>query len=351
MQLDQTHVVIRLRSLVEIGDLALVMIRSYPAALGYGFVIGMLPWAIVNALILSWIPITELEYGFSDDEAAWELTRYLTWMPFLVFCQTPIAGLLTTAFLGQAVFDSETRWSGVWSDVRRHFWRCTWSLGVLRMPIAATVVCAVGWFQPVNAFRDAVLLLVLLMIVSIQRSSRPFLPEILLLEQCPLKSKAGAAGLTASRRTTALHTPMSGDLLGRFLVVSLVMTLLMLSFYWSLIFFRGIALGNWNHDVLALTVFYPLALWAVAGISVVVRFLSYLDTRIRLEGWEVELAIRAEAIRQFGTDITLETHANQVVATEESTIDGAVSQPPLVGVSRTTTPPDTSAVVSTGSQS
>ena len=33
-----------------------------------------------------------------------------------------------------------------------------------------------------------------------------------------------------------------------------------------------------------------------------VRLLSYLDTRIRLEGWEVELAIRVEAMRQFGED-------------------------------------------------
>jgi hypothetical protein len=29
----------------------------------------------------------------------------------------------------------------------------------------------------------------------------------------------------------------------------------------------------------------------------VVRFLSYLDTRIRNEGWEVELLLRAEASR------------------------------------------------------
>ena len=47
-------------------------------------------------------------------------------------------------------------------------------------------------------------------------------------------------------------------------------------------------------------VLYPLALWAAGALSVLIRFLSYLDTRIRLEGWEVQLAVRAEAIRQFG---------------------------------------------------
>ncbi len=38
----------------------------------------------------------------------------------------------------------------------------------------------------------------------------------------------------------------------------------------------------------------------MAGLSVLIRFLSYLDARIRLEGWEVDLAVRAEAQRQFG---------------------------------------------------
>jgi hypothetical protein len=41
----------------------------------------------------------------------------------------------------------------------------------------------------------------------------------------------------------------------------------------------------------------PLAMWIVAGYFCVVRFLSYLDLRIRREGWEVELRMRAEAAR------------------------------------------------------
>jgi hypothetical protein len=44
----------------------------------------------------------------------------------------------------------------------------------------------------------------------------------------------------------------------------------------------------------------PLALWTVVALSIFVRFLCYLDARIRLEGWEVELAVRAEALRQRG---------------------------------------------------
>jgi hypothetical protein len=40
-----------------------------------------------------------------------------------------------------------------------------------------------------------------------------------------------------------------------------------------------------------------MALWSVLGYFTVVRYLSYLDLRIRTEGWEVELLMRAEGER------------------------------------------------------
>ncbi len=45
------------------------------------------------------------------------------------------------------------------------------------------------------------------------------------------------------------------------------------------------------------TIFYPLALWLTVSYFTVVRFLGYLDLRIRREGWEVELMMRAEQMR------------------------------------------------------
>ena len=44
-----------------------------------------------------------------------------------------------------------------------------------------------------------------------------------------------------------------------------------------------------------MTVVWSGSLWVVVGYMTVVRFLNYLDVRIRQEGWEVELLIRAEA--------------------------------------------------------
>ena len=42
---------------------------------------------------------------------------------------------------------------------------------------------------------------------------------------------------------------------------------------------------------------WPLALWIVVMFMTVLRFLCYLDLRIRQEGWEVELLLRAEAAK------------------------------------------------------
>jgi hypothetical protein len=50
-------------------------------------------------------------------------------------------------------------------------------------------------------------------------------------------------------------------------------------------------------DLSIVAVWYPLVLWTVAGFFAVVRFLAYVDLRIRREGWEVELMMRAERDR------------------------------------------------------
>ena len=302
MQLDRTHVVIRLRSLSEIGDLAMVMIRRYPASLLVGFTAGAILWAIANALLLSWIPIREASFGLDDDEAAVEVARYMAWMALLVVLQTPAAGVLTTLYLGQAVFEHRPTWRSVFREAKRKFWRWFWVLGVVRFAVPAMLLAAFRWGHPAAFGWDVMLPIAIVFVVAIVRSSRPFLPEILLLEQCPIQGDPDKV-ITMSRRSKSLHTPMASDLSGRFLSVSFVLMILTLSVMYTLMWFRGIALGKWTFmDLWVLLVLYPLALWIVAGVSVLVRLLSYLDTRIRLEGWEVELAIRAEAMRQFGEE-------------------------------------------------
>ncbi|MCG8652988.1 MAG: hypothetical protein MI861_24315 [Pirellulales bacterium] len=301
MQLDRTHVVIRLRTLTEIGDLAMVMIRRYPGSLLIGFAAGALPWVIANALLLSWIPINEAAYGLDDSEAAYELSRYCAWMMLLVVLQTPAAGVLTTLYLGQAVFEHRPTWASVFGEAKRQFWRWFGVLGIKRLAVLAMLIPLLRWGQEAHGFFDVAIPLGLLVALAIFRSSRPFVPEILLLEQCPVRSDSQAV-ITMGRRSKSLHSPVASDLGGRFLAVSFILFWLMLSALYTMIWFRGIATGVWNWDLFVYLVLFPLALWIVGGVSVLVRLLNYLDTRIRLEGWEVELAIRAEAMRQFGDE-------------------------------------------------
>ncbi|TWU59175.1 hypothetical protein Poly51_19610 [Rubripirellula tenax] len=303
MQLDQTHVVIRLRSLSEIGDLAMVMIRRYPTSLLIGFTAGALPWAIVNAILLSWIPIVEAGYGLDDEEAMAEIFRYLSWMAILVIAQTPAAGVMTTVYLGQAVFEQRPTWSTVFSEAKRQFGRWFMALAVIRLAIPIMVMLAVRWGQPVSAFWDVLVPITALIMITLVRAARPFLPEILMLEQCPIRSDDEHV-ITARRRSKSLHGPVASDMSGRFVSVSFVVTVLFFSVFYTLMWARGITIGQWQFlDLIVLLVMYPLALWIVAGFSVLVRLLNYLDTRIRLEGWEVELSVRAEAIRQFGDQV------------------------------------------------
>lgn len=302
MQLDRTHVVIRLRTLAEIGDLALVMIRRYPTSLLIGFAVGALPWAITNLALLGWIPIAEAGYGLEDEEAVAEVTRYVCWMALLVMLQAPAAGVLTTLYLGQAVFEHQPTWASVFSEARRQFWRWFWALGVVRLAVPAMVLLAFRLGAAASPFWDFLVPMVILLFLAVVRGTRPFLPEILMLEQCPFRSRSDSV-ITVSRRSKSLHAPIASDLAGRFLAVSAVLAGLLLSVLYSLMWVRGIALGQWDFlDLFVLLVLYPLSLWVVAGVSVLVRILNYLDTRIRLEGWEVELAVRAEAMRQFGDE-------------------------------------------------
>ena len=154
MQLDQTHVVIRLRTLAEIGDLALVMIRRYPAAIFVGFALAALPWMLGNALLLPWIPWNESVYGLKDEEATQQIYRYLFCMAVLVMLQAPVAGIFTTYYLGQAVFEQQPTWSTVFRVVSRQAYRWVYVLAFKRLAIPMMLLLAFRYATPASGFYD-----------------------------------------------------------------------------------------------------------------------------------------------------------------------------------------------------
>ncbi len=318
MQLDRTHVAIRVRTLSEIGDLSLVMIRRYPRAFFQAFFVGAAFWIIADLLLLGWLPLqpndqVQFESTFSADRF-----RYVTWMTTLVFLQAPIAGALTTYMLGQSIFEQQISLGKAIAEVRPVGWQLIRVLGSRRLAIPAMVVVGLRWNTETNVFFDFFVPVAFLVVAALIRSSRPFVAEMILLERCPLRSKR-ADVITLRRRSKALHSPMASELGGRFLAVGLTLTVLLACLFYALIWARGMALGYWTSDAFALLVFFPLALWLIASLSVVVKLLGYLDARIRLEGWEVELAIRAEAIRQFGEDSMSTVLPSTAAATTSTT--------------------------------
>lgn len=309
MQLDRTHIAIRVRSLSEIGDLALLMIRRYPVAVTRAFFAGALPWIVINAALLSFLPLRIAADEFFTDDSMSDLIRYASWMTVLVILQTPLAGAFSTYYLGQAVFEQKPTLRHTFAEVWKLRWPLLWVLGVKRLAIPTTLLLIFRVDTEADVFIDFMLPWLILILAAVVRSNRPFVPEMLVLERCPLRSRSTHV-ITLARRSKGLHTPMASELGGRFLTVAGTALVLTGSVYYSLIWVRGIASANWSTDLVAMLVFLPLALWIVAAFSVVVRLLGYLDARIRLEGWEVELAIRAEAIRQFGEDAMMSQGAS-----------------------------------------
>jgi hypothetical protein len=137
----------------------------------------------------------------------------------------------------------------------------------------------------------------------------PFPETQPMLEQNPLLAR-GSAAITVARRSGHLHAPYSGDLFVRWIGSAAIGVFLAALVLFTAIVFMGYLISDWpissnsdeggmtpNFDWFKLQVVYPACLWLVVIFFAVVRFLSYLDLRIRHEGWEVELLMRAEAQR------------------------------------------------------
>ena len=124
----------------------------------------------------------------------------------------------------------------------------------------------------------------------------PYLNEIILLERNPLHA-AGKRSLSTSRRSSRLHQGNGGDFFLRWILNTLIGPILIVAIWGTLAVAAPWLLAErvWTQPFY--TCLYPVAIWLVVAYFAVVRFLAYLDLRIRSEGWEVELLMRAELDR------------------------------------------------------
>lgn len=303
MQLDRTRIAIRERSLLETIDLALFVVREFAGPVVACSLLAIVPLALLNYALIGWMVPTEYE-------GEWVGFRFLWSMTLLIFLEAPLASAFVTAFLGPAVFMEERTIRQIASDVLKQLGPLVLCQGLLRGLFFAWGILLLTSRDEANGFIEGFLMVLIVLWSAAMRAFRPYINEIILLEQNPLLPRRGVT-ITVGRRSSHLHSPYSGDLFVRWLGSAAVACLLAGLVLFTAIVLQGYLVSDWpvlfsfeddgamapNLDWFKLQILYPACLWIIVAFFSVIRFLSYLDLRIRHEGWEVELLMRAEAQR------------------------------------------------------
>ncbi|GAB5402679.1 MAG: hypothetical protein Aurels2KO_09100 [Aureliella sp.] len=302
MQLDRTEIEIRQRSGLELLDLSVVVLRNHFWSIFLTSLVVCLPLLILDLIVIRWM-LTEralfaVEY-LDVPETALQ-NRHAAHLIALFCVQFPLMSLPTTIMLGNLVFYQPLSIKELLARLRPIAWRCILVMGIMRLGLVSLVLELFVQMDVVFDWTTEVLILFIFPAWAILvRSFAPFAPEILGLELCPLKSKDSTV-VTYRGRSRRLHNTLAGEHMGRMLGVIFCSSMLLAMLVALQIAYSGGANGVWKWTAQTNYIGLPLALWCVGMFLSVVRFLSYLDSRIRLEGWEIELRMRAEADRLSG---------------------------------------------------
>jgi hypothetical protein len=262
VELDQARIAIRERSWLDNLDLALQVIRTHGAAVLTSSALGIVPMFVVNFVITKWV------YRDFDEDAR---GGYWFLLGMFVMIEAPLTTAPLTLYLGRALFVDKPNVR----EMAREAVSCLPQMLFLQVFLRVFLIVPVlTWIVPYALW--------------------PFLNEVILLERNPLVGRG--ARLSTLKRNSALHRGGSGDFLVR-AIASLALAGLLIV---ALALTQGFLLENlfgflpgWTTQIITV----QLAMWLVVIYFTVARFLSYLDQRIRDEGWEVELRLRAERER------------------------------------------------------
>lgn len=285
MFINETEISIRERGKRELFDLALHVARRHFGPLFTAMLLGAAPFAAFNAWALSGIP-------WERYDGASRLT-YVTYMTLLVFIAAPLATSLMTIYLGQVLFRTRSTTRQLVRELARCGGQLLWYQGVVRGGLLALLAAALTDWIDGEGFGEFVIWMVALWALG-ARGVRPYLNEVILLERNPRRSTAATA-MTTARRNAALHAGFGGDSFVQLVGFGILAMICSGSIWLTLCYLRAEFFNAIETDRATMTVLLPIALWATVWFLAIVRFLGYLDLRIRREGWEVELAIRAEA--------------------------------------------------------
>ncbi len=261
---NQSLVVIRERGFGDILDLALHVLRDNAPAIFFWGTVGVLPFAALNHLLL-W----ELRQNVIENAEL--INLYLVFYFWLVSWEMPLATAGVTLLLGQRMFHARARHT----QVARQWLGSLPQLFLLQGMVRGLLhMFCVSFFVPYLFW--------------------PYLNEVILLERNPLmrRGRVGTMG-----RSVQLHQFYIGEMMLRWLAAMGAGVVLCT----ALAFGLGTVVAMFRTQFFPfswwLAGFFPAAVWITVVFMAVVRFLSYLDLRIRKEGWEIELQLKSEAAR------------------------------------------------------
>ncbi|MFO0959045.1 MAG: hypothetical protein U0800_16730 [Isosphaeraceae bacterium] len=258
MSPDRTLVLIRERSTLELLDLGLLVIRRRPLTLVLWLAAGVWPFVLFNTWLV----------GRLDPEADLPPAYILG---LLVGLEAPWATAPLTIVLGGLMFGERPRVGSVLRTLIRSLPPMLLYQGLAR---AALLGCCFPILTPLIF------------------GKQPFFNEVILLER-------GRWGAILSR-CGDLSRDRGIVLLGRAILAVAASLLFIAAFSYGMGNLTDLLLRQdeplWVEPDLFVdptTWTIQLGTWLAVGYCGVVRFLSYIDQRIRLEGWELELRMKA----------------------------------------------------------
>jgi hypothetical protein len=246
---DPTLVRIRERSYLDLLDLALLVVRHRPRTLALIATAGIAPFATINAWLLS-------DPDFP--RALW---------PALLFLEAPWATAPLTLYLGGLMFGHPP---SAGSSLKRLAWSLP-TLILIQLLLRGLIAMAfiIFWLLPARLW---------------------FANEVTLLEH--------ASGFKAIGRCFQLTRDRSGEYFLQW-AGQLFFGLIFALCFWlgtsamvSALFENEL---TWARPVLsdASGMRFQLGVWIAIAFFTVGRFLIYIDQRIRSEGWELQVRLRA----------------------------------------------------------
>ena len=272
MRLDQAQIVVRPRGVLECLDLALLVCGRRPLGVAVAAALGAVPMILLN----------HLAFAGAENEDAFPAFLLLTAL------EMPWAAAPLTMFLGQAVFSGRFT-AASWRECLR---AAAGAIGpmllyqtLLRGLAFVTCIGPLAWVPAAY-----------------------YLGPVILLERGRMR---GVFGRCLSLTRCGLDRIML-----LLLIDAMLLIVGWLAGTWFLETFASLWRGGALDEVVLRAAFDPfaedgdaalaavrafaswpsqIAFWAAAMLVTAYRFFTYIDTRIRHEGWDVELKFRAAA--------------------------------------------------------